>query len=132
MSAVEILMEYRWILMEAVALKEQADRVVMIGTPRGVVGQALTGMPGGTNDAIAASIQKSDAYVEQLMFKRTRLLEICDQFEETLDKLPENRDRVICRMYYANGKTDEQIAEEIHMETSSVNKIRNAAIKALM
>lgn len=131
MTAVQVLKEYNWIMAEAMALKEQADKVVLIGTPRGVAGQALTGMPGGTNDAVAASIQRADAYIEQLMFKRTRLLEICDQFEEILDQLKETRQRVICRMYYGCNKTDEEIGKEIHLDTSVVNRIRNDALDSL-
>lgn len=136
MERCEILTRYRWLMQEAETLNRQADRVMGIGLPAGIAStwpkpEALKGMPRGTNDPAAASAQAFDGYIQHLRSKAERIMEICSKFEETLELLTDDRDRVICRKYYALGLTDEQIAEESHLDRSTVTLIRNAALAKL-
>ena len=58
-------------------------------------------------------------------------MDICGQFEKTLELLTDDEERVICRKYYALGLTEEEIAGEIHKDQSTVNRIRNRALSNL-
>lgn len=132
MTNVEIMKGYRMMLLEAFALKEQADDVVMIGTPRGVGSQELTGIKvQGNNDPVGTSIMQSDRYLERLREKYEELIRICNTFEDVLETIKDRRERVICRMYYGTGATDEKIAEKLNLETRTVCMIRNSALEKI-
>lgn len=131
MDNYEIITRYRWLMEEAWALKKQADRVLKIGTPAGIASQAITGMPRGTNDPEAAAIQAYDGYAKQLREKAEELLQICGRFEQVLNLLKDDRQRTICRMYYALCMTEEKIAEKTGVDQSTVNRDRTAAINFL-
>lgn len=88
-------------------------------------------MPRGTNDAVAASIQKAERYEKRLERERVRLLAICDRFEDIIEAMKDPRARAVCREYYGVGKTDQQIADQIGYQVSYVCRIRNAAMDAL-
>lgn len=131
MKDIEIIERYKWLMHEAWALEKQAEMVIRIGTPSGVAGQALSGMPHGTNDPVAASIQHADRYAEKLREKARELLNICGRFEGILSRIKDDRQRVICRMYYGLDMTDEKIAEKLNIDQSTVNRDRNAVLSAL-
>ena len=127
MGDLEIIVRYKWLMHEAWALHKQAEKVQLIGAPQGVAGQALTGMPHGTNDPVAASIQAYDGYCQRLRAKAAELLSICDRFEAVIEKIGDDRQRVICRMYYGLDMTEEKIAEKLHIDQSTVNRDREKA-----
>lgn len=131
MKPAEVLLRYRWLQLEAETLIQQAERVQRIGAPTGVAGQALSGMPHGTNDAEAARGQLFDGYIAQLRRKATELSKVCGAFESTLELLQSDRERVICRMYYGLGLTDAAIGKKLHLEERSINGIRNEALRRL-
>lgn len=135
MERCEILTRYRWLMLEAETLLRQADKVMGIGIPADVRStwpskDKFNGVPG-TNDPEAAGAQRFDGYIQSLRDRAAELLSICGQFESTLNLLADDQERVICRRYYALGLTDEQIAQEIHMDQSTVCRIRNKAIAGL-
>lgn len=136
MERFEILTRYRWLMMEAETLIRQANKVIRIGVPADVrstwpTKDKLQGLPRGTNDPESASAQIFDGYINRLRERAVELLSICDQFELVLSLLADDQERVICRKYYALGLTDETIAEQVHMDQSTVNRIRNRAIENL-
>ncbi len=124
MRQIEVIQDYRWLLMEAMSIKHQADAVAIIGRPAGVGGQALSMAPGATNDRTAAAIQAFDGYMQQLEQRREELMQICAQFEKIVESIQDPRDRCIIRLYYGAGKTEEQVAEVMHMDQSTVNRYR--------
>lgn len=124
----EILTRFRWLMEEAWTLSQQAEKVLKIGRPAGIGIQAITGMPHGTNDKDAAAIQMFDGYAAKLREKVTEIMGISDRFEKVLAMLENDRDRDFCRKYYALGMTDEQIANRVHMDQSTVCRIRNEAV----
>ncbi len=131
LSNIEVLQRYRWLMEEAWTIMRQAERLLSIGAPLGVANQALTGMPRGTNDPTASAVQRYDKYIEQLHDKADELVVLCNRFEEVLSLLDDDRQRDICRKYYAVGMTEEQIAEKLHMDQSTVNRARNEALAKL-
>lgn len=136
MERYEILTRYRWLMMEAETLIRQADKVMKIGAPADMRStwptmDKLLGLPRGTNDPESASAQSFDGYISRLREKADELISICDQFETVITLLTDDQERVICRKYYALGLTDETIAVQVHMDQSTVNRIRNRAIENL-
>ena len=136
MNRCDILTRYRWLVLEADTLMKQADKVMGIGVQADVrstwpTKQALEGMPRGTNDPEAAGAQRFDGYIQRLRDRAEELMDICGLFESTLDLLEDDRERVICRKYYALGLTEEAIAEQVNMDQSTVNRYRNSALAKL-
>lgn len=136
MKRCEILTRYRWLMLEADTLIKQADKVMGIGVQADVrstwpTRQALEGMPRGTNDPESAGAQRFDGYIQRLRDRAEELMSICDQFESTLALLDDDRERVICRKYYALGLSEEAIAEQVSMDQSTVNRYRNSALAKL-
>lgn len=132
MDNYEILTRFRWLMEEAWTLSQQAEKVLKIGRPAGIAIQAITGMPHGTNDKDAAAIQLFDGYAAKLREKVAEIMSICDRFEKVMTMLENDRDRDICRKYYALGMTDDQIAKRVHMDQSTVCRIRNEAIAKII
>ena len=131
MDNVEVVIRFRWLMEEAWTMTRQAERMLRIGAPAGISIQAVTGMPHGTNDKDAAAIQLFDGYAAQLRKEAEQILELRDRFEKIIRMLEDDRQRDICRKYYALGMTDEQIGKRVHMDQSYVNKLRNDAIEKL-
>ena len=50
------------------------------------------------------------------------LLELVENMESLVDNIPVSRDRVIFRALYFEGKTQQQIADELHIDRSLVSK----------
>lgn len=136
MERSEILTRYRWLVLEADTLAKQADKVMGIGIQADVRStwpskDKLKGLPAGTNDPETAGAQRFDWYIQHLRERAEELMEICGKFEETINLIADDQDRVICRMYYGVGMTDEAIGEKVHLEQSYVCRIRNKALAAL-
>ena len=74
MTDVEILKAARDAALEEEAVSRQLERLANIGAPKGVAGQALTGMPRGTNDPEASRRQQYDGLMEKLLKLQVSLL----------------------------------------------------------
>ncbi len=130
MQSVEVLTRYKWLMAEAEAIMSQADKLIRIG-PAGVAGQAISGMPRGTNDADSAGVQAYDGYIQQLRERAEEIGGISRLFENVMAQFKNDRDRVICRLYYGVDMTDEQIGIKLNMDTSTVNRVRNDALSKI-
>lgn len=131
MTDVEVLQRFRMLMIEVVAIRKQVETVMMIGGPQGVRGQAMTGMPRGTNDPVAASMQLYEGYAKRLEESAGKLEDLTGRFERIIARIRDDRERVICRYYYGVGMTDAEIGEKISMEGSGVCKIRNEALRKI-
>ena len=60
--------------------------------------------------------------VDRLSAKENELLELVENMETLVDNIPVSRDRVIFRELYFEGKTQQQIADELHIDRSLVSK----------
>lgn len=60
--------------------------------------------------------------VDRLSAKENELLELVENMESLVDNIPVSRDRVIFRELYFEGKTQQQIADELHIDRSLVSK----------
>ena len=60
--------------------------------------------------------------VDRLSAKENELLELVENMETLVDNIPVSRDRVIFRSLYFEGKTQQQIADELHIDRSLVSK----------
>ena len=131
MTDVEVLQRYRMLMIEVEAVRKQAEQVMMIGGPQGVRGQAMTGMPRGTNDPVAASLQLYEGYAKRLEESAGKLEDLTGRFERIIARIRDDRERVICRYYYGVGLTDEKIGEVISLEGTTVCRIRNEVLKKI-
>ena len=59
---------------------------------------------------------------DRLSTKENDLLELVESIETMIDNIPVSRDRVIFRSLYFDGKTQQQIADELHIDRSLVSK----------
>ncbi len=126
----EVVTRFLMLTAEAKAMAAQAELIGRI-LPAGVAGQAISGMPHGTNDADAANVQQYEGYMQKLYRQASELGKICVRFEEIISSIKDDRQRVICRYYYGANKTDEWIGKQLSYDTSSVNILRNKALMQL-
>lgn len=98
----EILTGFRWLMLEADTMISQAEEVSFY--------------PG---------------YSQSLRARAEDIISSCSKIESILDLLPEENERIICRNYYAIGMTEMEIAEQLHMNQSTVNRIRNRAVRKM-
>lgn len=61
--------------------------------------------------------------VNRLTERENELLEMAESIEVFIDNIPISRDRRIFRAIYFEGKTQQQIARELHIDRSLVSKI---------
>lgn len=129
----EILTDYRLIVMEIETLERQSKFLNRyIGGPRPVRSPQLTGMPRGTNNPEAAMMQTVDDdpiyHIEELS---NELREMMMEFESIVNEISDRRLFIIVRNYYALGWTDEQIAENMDVSRSLIQKLRSDYFNSL-
>lgn len=61
--------------------------------------------------------------VDRLTERENELLEMTESIEVFIDNIPISRDRRIFRAIYFEGKTQQQMARELHIDRSLVSKI---------
>ena len=118
MNRAELLIRYRWLMVDAEALIIQADRLFGL--------KELQKM----EDPEADVIKDLEEYLSSLRRKSQGILCLCGRFEETLDLLPDD-EKVICRKYYAIGMTDREIGDQLHADQSYICRKRKKALARL-
>ena len=136
MTNKEVLIRYRYVQSEIDSIERTLDRIGTIGGPSPLRSLELTGMPRGTNNPEAAIMQRADydEVVKKLIDRTTELRGLMMRFEVILERIEDDRERIILRDYYANCMTDEQIAEKSFnppLSQTTVNDIRNAALEKI-
>ena len=61
--------------------------------------------------------------VHRLQKKENDLIELKDNIEKYIEKIPVSRDRRIFRMIFIENKTQKQVAKELVIDRSLVSKI---------
>jgi RNA polymerase sigma factor (sigma-70 family) len=59
----------------------------------------------------------------RLIEKENKLLELTETIEGYIDRIPASRDRRIFQAIFLENKTQQQIADEIHVDRSLISKI---------
>lgn len=85
----------------------------------GIQGFKIEGFPLAIYEKRRNLLQKK---VDRLSAKENELLELVENMETLVDSIPVSRDRVIFRALYFDGKTQQQIADELHIDRSLVSK----------
>ena len=134
MTKRELLEQYRLLVIDIKVLdKQSAFLDGFIGGPRPIRGVQLTGMPRGTNDPVAAMIQRED--VDETIIKLDERAEelrgLVGEVERIIDDIPDRRTQIIIRAYYATGWTDELIADQLELSRQHVNRLRLAYLEEL-
>lgn len=60
--------------------------------------------------------------VDRLTERENELLEMTESIETFIDNIPVSRDRRIFRAIYFDGKTQQQAADELHVDRSLISK----------
>ena len=60
--------------------------------------------------------------VDRLTERENELLEMTENIEMFIDEIPVSRDRRIFRAIYFDGKTQQQVANELHIDRSLISK----------
>ena len=60
--------------------------------------------------------------MDRLTERENDLLEMTESIEIFIDNIPVSRDRRIFRAIYFNGKTQQQVANELHIDRSLISK----------
>lgn len=134
MTKRELLENYRVLVKKINTLEKQSAFLNQyIGGPRPVRSVQLTGMPRGTNNPEAAMMQKidDDDAVYVLEQKIEELRGLCVEFERIMESIPDEEDQLILRDYYALGWTDEQIANSLSYDKSTIWRRRSKLITML-
>lgn len=96
-----------------------------------MAGQALTGMPRGTNDPEASRRQQYDGLMEKLLKLQRKNVEIVCRCETVLEKIKDQRSRTICRYYYVEGESDYTISQIMEMDRTTIWDKRNEVLNFL-
>lgn len=85
----------------------------------GIQGFKIEGFPVAIYEKRSNLLRKK---VDRLSAKENELLELVENMETLVDNIPVSRDRIIFRALYFEGKTQQQIADELHIDRSLVSK----------
>ena len=134
MTKRELLENYRLLVIEINSLEKQSAFLnKYIGGPQPIRSPQLTGMPRGTNEPVAAMMQRvdNDDAIYLLEKKCEDLRGLLSEFERIIESISDQYDKVIIRNYYALGWTDKKIGDEIGFDKSTVWKRRTRVIAGL-
>lgn len=134
MTRRDLLEQYRLLVIDIKILEKQSNFLQgFIGGPRPLRGVQLTGMPRGTNDPVAAIMQRKDVddTLAQLEKKQGELVSLVREFEVIVDAIEDRRLQIIIRCYFGLGWTDEQIADQLELSRQHVNRLRLAYLDDL-
>lgn len=84
-----------------------------------------------TNNKEAASVQSYQRLTERLQAFERSVEAMRPVFQQVLERLPDERRRLIFQLYYEDGQTDEIIGEWLFVCTRQANRLRNEAVAKL-
>lgn len=134
----DVFLQYTHILNEIAKLKEEQkkteDAIVKL-VEEGCVKDKVYGGDGGIQGFVVEGFPIAEyerrrkllrSRKQRLIQKENELLELQETIEREIDKINNSRDRMIFLLYFVDGRTQNEVAEEIHVERSLVSKIINS------
>lgn len=127
----ERLREIRYIYEEAEELKDKIIQFETMRTsPRSAVYGSERVQSSMKGDVQADTIASLDALLRSYNAKLRACINITMEFEQALDQLSE-RERIIIRKHYLDGKTWSDIQDEMDMSERNLIRISNRAMKKM-
>ena len=127
----ERLREIRYIYEEAEELKEKIIQFETMRTsPRSAVYGSERVQSSMKGDVQPSTIATLDALLRGYNAKLRACIKITMEFEEAIEQLSE-RERIIIRKHYLDGKTWSEIQDEMNMSERNLIRISNRAMKKM-
>ena len=123
------LKQYHWLRAELDRLQAEHDDLIS-----GSVGAVwLDSLPKGSGDGdTTGNITAKMWTISQTMAERmNELVELRQRIEDTINSLPDSRDRLLLRLRYIEGKSWEEIAVEMHYDYRYVLKLHGRVLQRL-
>ncbi len=100
-------------------LEEGTVQDKVYGGLGGIQGFKIEGFPTAIYERRRNLLRKK---MDRLSNRENDLIELVEDMENLIDKIPVSRDRQIFRAIYIDGKTQQDIADELHIDRSLVSK----------
>lgn len=117
-----LLRQYRSLKQEQQAVAEMIKHLRVPNGPGIVHANSTNGIPRGTNDKTAAVMQVWNGLEERMMRIDTCIQRVACQCEDAIQGLDDPLDRAIARRYFLIGQTQEEVADVISKDASTVRR----------
>ena len=127
----EELMQYGSIELEVKQLKERIEYLEEKKTS--IKSQVITDMPtgGGERTDILTLITKIEDSQIELIQKQSKLVDIMESIENTIDRLEDSTERIILRSRYLQCKKWEQICVELNYSWRQIHRLHSNILKKI-
>ena len=127
----EELMQYGSIELEVKQLKERIEYLEEKKTS--IKSQVITDMPvgGGERTDILTLITKIEDSQIELIQKQSKLVDIMESIEHTIDGLEDSTERLILRARYLECKKWEQICVELNYSWRQIHRLHSNILKKI-
>ena len=127
----EELMQYGSIELEVKQLKERIEYLEEKKTS--IKSQVITDMPtgGGERTDILTLITKIEDSQIELIQKQSKLVDIMESIENTIDRLEDSTERLILRSRYLQCKKWEQICVELNYSWRQIHRLHSNILKKI-
>jgi RNA polymerase sigma factor (sigma-70 family) len=124
------LKRYRFLCKKLNLLREEHRRALDQAYPH----QVLDGMPHTTNtsDSVGKLAAKRADIIRDYEEIETSLMSKKMEIENLIDGLDDPRESVLLRLYYINGKTWQDVADEMGYSASMIFKLHKNAMRIFM
>ena len=127
----EELMQYGSIELEVKQIKERIEYLEEKKTS--IKSQVITDMPtgGGERTDILTLITKIEDSQIELIQKQSKLVDIMESIENTIDRLEDSTERIILRSRYLECKKWEQICVELNYSWRQIHRLHSNILKKI-
>ena len=127
----EELMQYGSIELEVKQIKERIEYLEEKKTS--IKSQVITDMPtgGGERTDILTLITKIEDSQIELIQKQSKLVDIMESIENTIDRLEDSTERLILRSRYLQCKKWEQICVELNYSWRQIHRLHSNILKKI-
>ena len=127
----EELMQYGSIELEVKQIKERIEYLEEKKTS--IKSQVITDMPtgGGERTDILTLITKIEDSQIELIQKQSKLVDIMESIENTIDRLEDSTERIILRSRYLQCKKWEQICVELNYSWRQIHRLHSNILKKI-
>ena len=129
MTAKKYLQQYKLLDCRISAKCEQLERLRELSTK--VSPSSGNGAPGGVSDRVGAIVAKICDVEEEINKMIDELIDLKSEIERTIAAVPDETYRTLLELRYINGKTFEQIADEMYYTYKWVCVLHGRALVAV-